>query len=184
MGRNHVLVLLAAAMVGTALPAQEVSTLMPGERVRIKSTDLRGEFIVRSAGQDSLVVGTMTSDETWTLPVESLRSVEVSGGKRSRPAAIGRGAGFGALLGASVGAVLGFADGDDECAEGNWCIIQFSAADKAVMGGLAVGVLGGAVGGILGAANPGERWQRVPIRRLSAGPTVGGGFAAAVSVGF
>jgi hypothetical protein len=69
----------------------------------------------------------------------------------------GRGAleglGIGALVGASVGAVLGYADGDDECNsdEGQWCILTFSAEEKAAFGAIGLGIVGGGIGLVVGA---------------------------------
>ena len=69
----------------------------------------------------------------------------------------GRGAleglGLGALIGAGVGVIGGFASGDDECDEdgGDWCILTFTAEQKAVLLGLVFGGLGGMVGLVAGA---------------------------------
>jgi hypothetical protein len=184
MRRALVVTMIVAGLAGTALPAQEPFSVMPGQRVKVRSPAVAGEFIVRSSSSDTLVLGTMTGNETYSVPTESITRLAVNAGPRSRSAALGRGLGFGFLAGAAVGAMLGYADGDDECAEGDWCILDLSAGDKAVVGGAVIGGLGAAIGALVGAFYPGERWERVPVRRVAAGPGPGGGFAAAVSLAF
>lgn len=184
MGRALVVAMIVAGLAGTTLPAQETWAVVPGQRVKINSPDARGEFLVRSASADTLHLETRGAEGTRAVPVASISRLDVSAGERTRMAGFGRGAGFGFLAGAGIGAVMGFADGDDNCAEGGWCILEMSAGEKAMLGGVVIGGLGAVIGGLVGVANPGERWQRMPVRRLTAGPTPAGGFAAAVSLGF
>jgi hypothetical protein len=61
------------------------------------------------------------------------------------------GVALGGLGGATLGAVLGFAGGDDTCQSGSFCILKFSARDKAFLGGVALGAIGAALGGLIGA---------------------------------
>ena len=55
--------------------------------------------------------------------------------------------------GVSVGVIAGFASGDDECDEDghNWCILTFSAEQKAVLFGVLIGGIGGLAGLVAGA---------------------------------
>jgi hypothetical protein len=184
MGRALVVAIIIAGLAGTPVSAQGPFSVMPGQRVKVQSPAVAGEFIVRSSSSDTLVLGTMESDETYSVPAQSVTHLAVSAGPRSRRAGAGRGLGLGFLGGAVIGAMLGFADGDDKCVEGQWCIFDLSASDKAVLGGVLMGGVGAAIGGLVGAARPGERWQKVPVRRVAAGPAAGGGFAAAVSLAF
>ena len=184
MGRALLVALIAAGLAGSVLPAQEWVSVAPGQRVKINSPEARGTFVVQSAGLDTLVLTAPNGSETRSVPFASISRLEVSGGERSRMSGFGRGAGFGILIGAGIGGVLGFADGDDDCAEAGWCFIEFSAGEKALLGGVVMGGLGGVIGGLVGVANPGERWHLVPVRRVAAGPAPGGGFAASVSLVF
>ena len=67
----------------------------------------------------------------------------------------GRGAaeglGLGALAGVVTGVILGYSSGDDECNEDQWCILTFSAEEKAVLAGFGLGVLGAGLGLVVGA---------------------------------
>lgn len=182
MGRVLLAAMMAAILTGS-LPAQEV-VVSPGQRVKVNSPEAQGTFVVQSAGADTLVLTAPNGSETRAVPIASISRLEVSGGERSRMSGFGRGAGFGFLIGAGVGGMWGFADGDDECSGDNWCLFQMSAGEKALLGGVVIGGLGGVIGGLFGVANPGERWQRVPVRRVAAGPAPGGGFTASVSLAF
>ncbi|NIV71632.1 hypothetical protein GWN26_03520 [Candidatus Saccharibacteria bacterium] len=55
--------------------------------------------------------------------------------------------GVGFLAGFSTGAIVGFASGDDES---GW--VRFTAAGKALIGGIALGTVGGITGLVIGAA--------------------------------
>jgi hypothetical protein len=65
----------------------------------------------------------------------------------------GRGALDGALIGGltglAFGAVLGFAAGDDECDD--FCILTFTAEEKAALIGSTFGIVGAGTGAIIGA---------------------------------
>ena len=179
MGRVLLAAMMAAILTGS-LPAQEVLAVSPGQRVKVRSPDARGVFVVQSAAADTLVLAA-SSGETRAVPIASISQFEVSAGERTRLGGFARGAGFGLLIGAGVGGAWGLADGDDDCAEASWCFIEFSAAEKAMLGGAVLGSLGAIIGGVFGVANPGEHWRRVPLRRVAVAPS-SGGFAAVVSL--
>jgi hypothetical protein len=61
------------------------------------------------------------------------------------------GLGLGLLAGITTGAMIGLASGDDHCPPDGFCFFQFSAGDKAILGGIVLGGAGLVVGGLLGA---------------------------------
>src|SRR3970040_700465 len=115
MGRVLLVALFAAGLAGNVLPAQEWVSVAPGQRVKVNSPEARGTLVVQSAGLDTLVLTATNGGETRSVPFASISRLEVSGGERSRLSGFGRGAGFGFLIGAGVGGMWGFADGDDDC---------------------------------------------------------------------
>jgi len=60
------------------------------------------------------------------------------------------GLGLGVLIGGATGAVLGYADGDDECMNDH-CWFALDAGGKAMIGGVVLGALGGIIGLAAGA---------------------------------
>jgi hypothetical protein len=100
---------------------------------------------------------------------------------------VGRGGlegfGLGFLGGAAVGAVIGYADGDDECDpnDGHWCLFTMTAGEKAVLGGAVFGVLGGALGGLIGLARGSHFEYSYGERVIPTGPP---GSAAGMTIIF
>jgi len=89
------------------------------------------------------------------------------------------GLGIGGGIGAATGVIIGLASGDDSCDPDGDCFLTFSAADKAMIGGVVLGVLGGGLGLIVGAmkgsATIYERTPSQPAVRLIGPPgSVGG----------
>jgi hypothetical protein len=58
---------------------------------------------------------------------------------------------LGVLGGVAIGAGIGFASGDDTCPESSFCILRFSAGDKAVLGAIGFGSIGLGLGTLIGA---------------------------------
>ena len=155
---------LAFALGAQPLPAQQPWSVEPGQRVRISSGGEQGGFVVQAVGSGELMLAEVGSDRTVRMPTASISRLDVSRGPRSRSAGFGRGFAFGFIGGALVGSVLGLASGDGGCGgSGGWVsyCIQFSAGERALIGGGVLGALGGLTGGLIGATRPGERWQRI-----------------------
>ena len=101
--------------------------------------------------QDSSVT-IISSDEKIKVPATSIMVIKIK-----RKGAVGRGATIGGLSGVGLGLIIGLASGDDECPQGSWCIYQMSAGDKALAGGLALGISGTIVGMTIGAVSRAEK---------------------------
>jgi hypothetical protein len=180
MRRLLVIVAFSASGVSPAL-AQLPATLVPGARVRVsaprhRALPLTGKLArfdrdsiwVVAAHQDSAwmldeygvwvrkSVG-QPRDTLWGAPLGALTRLEVSRGKRTRMAAMGRGAARGFLYAGAFGAVLGTMVRDPEG------FFYKDRAGGALFWGTVVGTLGGVTGALYGLAAPGERWQRLPV---------------------
>ncbi len=143
--RNSVTGLLCSALFATVVSAQAVGDLTTGQRLRVSSEKrLTGTFV--SADSTSLVLNAGSPSGEVRLPLDQIRLLEVSNGRRSRLATVGRSV----LACVSVGAVFG--------------VMQqkgfFSTGDLAAMGAIA----GGAVGIVVGLVRPRrERWAPVSL---------------------
>jgi hypothetical protein len=98
---------------------------------------------------------------SWT----TITRLEVSAGRSTNA---WRGLGYGALFGGLIGAVAGYAGGED-CNRSN-SFICFDRGTTAVMGAVGVGIVGGVVGLVAGAFGSHERWRFVGLNPLV--PTV------------
>jgi hypothetical protein len=167
MRRSTLLLLALLVATPPSLRAQGPPELAPGARLRITAPEITFANKVATTVAvrgDSLVVQPVDGDTTAVIAFAQIRKLEVSQGVQRQAL---RGFGIGLLAGGAFGAVLGFADGDDS--QG---FVQFSAVEKALLGGLVFGGIGGAVGLAAGSATRSERWTRVPLDRQRVGVTV------------
>jgi hypothetical protein len=140
---------------------------------------------VVSAEDGTLVISLEGKAVEVTIPRAAVVQLDVSLGRSKRS---GRGVSAlgGMAIGGAAGMVVGLASGDDKCSPGEWCLLTFSATDKAVMYGVPLAVLGGIIGALTGGGK-GERWERVQSSSSSkAKVTVRplGRMGLSVSVGF
>lgn len=166
--RRAALVLTAAAAATTAATvagAQQADLLQAGARLRVTRVGppLRtqeGVFVTADSTRIVLAIGPDGLGRD-TMPRVDVREVAVHVGRRTAGAAFGRGAGWGALVGASVGLVATTLTVADE--RRNPCDDCFVSAP------LVVGVLSVAftavttlVGGAIGLAHR-DRWETVAV---------------------
>jgi hypothetical protein len=139
--------LLAACLIACTheRPISQIHDVT-GKWVIVETTNHEKVEAVAIAASDGV---TFTNDRVMLGPSEVASVTEV---RRGRGALEGAGIGF--LTGATIGAVIGFADGDDECDDsgGQWCILVFTATEKAILGGIFIGGIGTIVGVVFGAA--------------------------------
>jgi hypothetical protein len=174
MKNPAVAVALSLSLAGTAISAEPAAGT---ERVRLalqtpSGTRLSGRIVgeIVATGPETLTV--RTGEREVVVRRDEIARMDRSLGRRSRGAGALRGAAIGLGIGAVLGAGVGALSGDDS--ERSYCppydgfgfgsicgpLFTFSARDKAVIGGVALGTLGAVLGGIGGAAAPGERWRR------------------------
>jgi hypothetical protein len=164
--RNTILTVAAYLVPLFGLPAQQATTLHPGQRVRVTSTsskDVTG--VVSQARADSIVVFTEPTGATLAFATPDLRKVDVS---RGRSAA--EGAKRGAMWGGGIGA--GFAV----------LVAAIAASDKNTyqndvysVGDFAANMVGGGLvwGAVIGAFVKAERWDHVAFQPRTGLSSVG-----------
>ena len=116
----------------------------------------------------------------YRVPRDVISALEVNrGGRRHILRSFAVGLGIGAL----TGVVVGFASGDDD---GGW--FAFTAQEKAVIGGVALGAVGGVAGFVAGAVRRGPRWEPVELGQRHVGvfvePRRQGGAGAGLRISF
>jgi len=135
--------------------AQDASTVAPGARVRVRTSDGRTLIgRVDAITPASLELQPEGQSITIAVPKPALARVEVSRGPRTRKASAWAGAKKGALIGGIPGAVL-LALQHDQVGAG------VSIPHAAALGAWSGGLFGGLIGALVGASRPGEHWERV-----------------------
>lgn len=156
--RRLALVIAALAGIPSAAAVAQAAGLHPGQRVRVTSAAEAAPVrtgVIETIDRHTLHLRTAGDTVATAIPMASIARVQVSRGRHSKwltGLAIGMGAG------AVGGAILGGSSEDD---------LLFSSGDKAVIGAVGFGVLGGAVGVVAGALTKTERWETVPVDRVT-----------------
>jgi len=153
--RNTILTVAAYLVPFFGLPAQQQTTLLPGQRVRVTSTsskDVTG--VVSQVRADSIVVFTEPTGATLAFATPDLRKVDVS---RGRSAAEGakKGALWGAGIGAGFAVLVAAIAASDSNQNDNYSVGEFAA--NMIGGGLTWGV-------VIGAFVKAERWDHVAFQ--------------------
>jgi hypothetical protein len=83
--------------------------------------------------------------------LSSISYKEINDVRLRRKGSTARGFLIGAIAGAALGAILGYASGDDVQKNPNsWCIPCFTAGQKAQLIGISLGAIGAGIGGLVG----------------------------------
>ena len=129
-------------------------SISQGSRVRITAASLElSEAVgtVQEATREALVVQFEYPRRVATVDRSEIGKMDISIQQQRK---VLKSFGGGLLVGAGSGAVIGLASGDDQN-----CFICFTAEEKALVGGAALGLAGGAVGLILGLVRRRDVWS-------------------------
>jgi hypothetical protein len=152
-----------APLAGTTASADNARPPAEGARVRVTASGVAGEAVVGDLvgiEADRIVVQRVTTSERVTIPRDDVTRFEVATTRKRK----GHGAAIGALAGLGVGAVVGFAAGDD-CSAPDAPSLVCIPREGAAAG---LGLAGAGVGALLGLAlSPHETvWQPVDAAGL------------------
>jgi len=166
-----VCVVLTLPTICTLRLVAQHAPVSPGTRVRIVAPSVARDQLVgtiRATGKDTLVLDVADRASPFALPFARVETLEVSRGRHSHTL---QGLGVGFLIGAVVGAAAG-----SSC-EGDW------VCPGPAGGALVLGVVAAVPGAVIGALARSERWESVPLDRMSVtgGPS---GLALALSLRF
>ena len=177
--RNIIIAITVFTLVSPARAvAQDALWLTPDAKVRITAPavgmsqqvgrvqEMRGDTLVLQV--DAMRGGHLRAD-TLHVTMPTITKLDVRTGSRGHWL---EGAGIGFLL----GAVIGLASGDDPPAEG-WFSYDYSAGDKALLGGSLLGI----VGAVIGQSIKTDKWAEVPLDQLR--PRLIAGYGGQVGVG-
>jgi len=166
--------------LSTAAAAAEPDSLSlkKGDRVRVTFAGIKAVCIIEEIQPGILGLRSSESGALQRVRIADISSLEISA-----PGSPGRGAGRGALIGGGIGLlggiVAGTVSGDDDPN----AMIAFTAAEKALVLGMALTMCGAIIGGFVGAAFPGEDWEQVPLdARLDAGASQNGTIGLGITV--
>lgn len=130
--------------LGACTQYKDASTLPYGTRVTVETAD---GAMTATVAADPRAIALVGADGRMIDPSRITSIYEVKHGHGAL-----QGFGLAFLAGATVGAIVGYSDGDDECSDDGFCILQFSAGEKAAFAAVGVGTLSGLFGLVVGAA--------------------------------
>ena len=183
MNARSVLAFACVAILATpvASKSQGLEGVTAGDRVRLTAPNIgivkRQSFTLVGVTADSITLSPIGQDITVDCAIADLSSLQAHRGQKR---ATWRGLVIVGTTGAAIGILTGLAAGNDPPDE----FYDMSAGEKALTGGVALGLLGGAVGALLGSTVKLDRWEKVPIQvRVAPSDIVAGGFAVSASLG-
>jgi len=157
MSRSVLVRVVIAAVACAPLPcaAQSSLPITVDQRVRLW-TDAADAVVGRVAAvtpQSVQIAGAAVNP--ITVATTAVRRVEVSRGQHTRGQGFKKGALWGAIILASIGAVSGALQHEQVGEDGA------TVAEAAALGIWSGGLFGGLIGGAIGAARAGDRWEQV-----------------------
>jgi len=161
---SHALAMLLLGACTTVTSASRPPAENDVERINLALRDREVELRLGSDHQE-VVVGTAVLVEpagvVWTdrtgqrlrAPAELLHSLNYLSPEHPRVRGFWEGGGMGVAGGGALGVVIGLASGDDPpCGSEQFFCLRGSRGEKAVVGGVILGLLGLVVGGSIGVA--------------------------------
>ncbi len=124
----------------------------PGIRLVIQEKDdqqVRGELI--AVKENSLLLKESDSGSDLSVDIKDIRTITIGKDTNFQSSVL-----FGLIMGAGFGAVSGIASGDDDPG-----LMSFTAEDKALMYGAALGLIGVVMGGIFGVMSGADKTIRM-----------------------
>jgi len=146
-----------------SITAQQAPSIETGSRIRVTAPTVGADKLAGVCVEvDATRLRVQAEEQVspLTISLADVTRLEVSQGRKSNAL---KGLGFGALIGGSIGAVLGLLASTGESYE-NPC--EGNAPACAAGGAAAFGVTGALVGLGIGALTKSERWEEVPLDRL------------------
>lgn len=195
--RIALLVQVVGFLVQRPLLAQQSANAALGPRVRVAApgaaSSTTGEVVAVTS--DSLFIETRGGDTRLGFRRADISRLEVSVGQRRNTL---KGLGIGALAGAATGIIAGFASGNDSpCVPpppspiGSVGIgfgpcdfnVRMTAAQKASILGVALGIAGGAIGSVTGALTRSDLWVTVS-QSAAVAPFIDGRGRLGLAIGY
>jgi len=176
--------LLLPLLLPPSIPLAAQQTIAVGDRVRIIAPRFvtKAPVVVIVGPDERRLEGVLVARDSTTLSVRvegeaepvvvALASIKYLDVHHGHDVSAGNSAFIGFGVGASLGVIIGLADGSDP--QGS--LFGLSAGSKAALLGIVLGGAGAALGALVGAASNTGTWESVPLTggRLSAAPILGG----------
>ena len=157
MGRSLLVRVVIAAIVCTPLPgaAQSALPVAVDQRVRLW-TDAADAVVGRVVAVNPQSVQIAVADlDPVSVATKAVRRAEVSRGQTSKGQGFKKGALWGAIILASIGAISGGLQHEQVGEDGA------TVAEAALLGIWSGALFGGLIGGAIGAARAGDQWEQV-----------------------
>ena len=160
------LVFAATVLIPFSSAAAQTLQARAGDRVRVTAppSGLANQIArVESVRNDTLVL--QLKNETRSVPIAALSRLDVSTGRHRHTL---QGAGIGGLGGAALGAISGYASGDDDPNQ----FLAMTAGGKAALGAVLIGGVGLVVGSVVGALHVTDQWTTLPLGETKTTPAI------------
>ena len=155
MVRAAALIMIVVSSVPVPSAAQAGARFTKGDRVRVWTSERTVTGQVSATAPDRIELQPDGGEPALSIPLATVRKVEISRGRPNRAQRARTGAKWGALLGGGLGAVsLGVQH--QQVGDGG-----SSVGKAAALGAFSGGLFGGLIGAGIGAVRSGDKWEHV-----------------------